>query len=77
MAYFSLLEGAVSSVDDFATMAITKSPKDYSLRISLTHPEMNDVLFQQINAVNNACHIIVEYSKSVKKGNLYFKIILE
>lgn len=77
VVYFSLLSGAVSSVDDFSYMNVTKSPTGYYIRVSMSHPEMTNVLFDQINALNNALHIRVDYSKSAKKANLFFKIVLE
>lgn len=77
VAYFSLLSGAISSVDDFSYLSITKSPGGYYMRVSLSKPEMTDVLFSQINALNNNLKLRVEYSKSAKKANLFFKITLE
>lgn len=74
--YFNLLQVAIQSVDDFYYLSISKAPKAYNIRISLTQTGLVDSLISQINNLNNALKLKVEWSKSSKSGNIYFKINL-
>ncbi len=73
-AYFTMLRGAIDSVDNFYVLDVTKNPNGYSIRISLSTPNMENVLISQLNNLNNSLFLRVEYSKSVKKGNVFFQI---
>lgn len=77
VAYFTMLEGAISSVDRHYYLSITSTPTAYNIRITLSAPEMVNSLILQLNTMNNALGIHLEYSKSVKKGNIFFKLNLE
>lgn len=74
--YFKLLEGVVESVDKFCYFVITRNPEYYSFRIS-TSQRIIDPLIKQINIFNTFNGLRVHYSKSIKSGNLFFKINLE
>lgn len=74
--YFSLLRTAIQSVDDFYYLSIVRAPQAYNIRISLTQTGLVDTLIAQINNLNNLLQLRVEYSKSAKSGNIYFKINL-
>lgn len=76
-SYFAMLKGAIASVDHLYYMSVTRAPTAYLIRISLSTENMINSLISQINSLNNALHIHVEYSKSAKKGNLFFKVFLE
>lgn len=71
--YFNLLASVVENVDKHSYFVITKNPKDYSFRIS-TSNRIIEPLIKQINIYNNSCRIKAEFSKSIKSGNIYFRI---
>lgn len=68
-AYFSLLEGIVNSVDQYSTMAITKSPETYHFRISPSSPKLINLLIEQLISMNKCMGIMLNFSKSVKSAS--------
>lgn len=73
--YFNLLASVVENVDKHSYFVITKNPHDYSFRIS-TSSRIIEPLIKQINIFNNSSGITVNFSKSIKSGNVFFKIQL-
>lgn len=71
--YFELLASVVENVDDSGYFVIDKGPAFYTCRISTTQHVVNP-LIKQINIFNTSYGLRVEYSKSIKTGNIFFKI---
>jgi len=67
-AYFSLLEGAINSVDEFSTMTVRKNPTNYQFRIALSSGIYITNLMKVLNDLHNMLNINVEYSKSIKSS---------
>lgn len=72
--YFHMLMGIIESVEDAYYLSITRTPGSYKIRISLSDPELTNVLVQQLNNLNNAMHLKVDFGKSMKKSNIFFAI---
>ncbi len=68
LAYFSLIEGLIASVDTNAFLEIRHSPIHYSFRISPSFPSCLNSLVEQINALHNLLGIKVEWGKSLKNA---------
>lgn len=75
--YFVLLQNIIHSIDSYAYITFIKNPDSYIVRISLLKSGRTNDLIKQLNYFNSACHLIVEYGKSLKAGNLFFKINLD
>lgn len=73
--YFKLLETTINAVDIFAIIRVDKSINSYNIRTSLSKQNLVDVCINQINSLNNAMGIKVEFGKSFKKNtNIFFKL---
>ncbi len=76
-AYFSHLEGVISSVDELSILEIRKNHSSYSFRIAPSLPKYNEMLLQEILKFHNMFHIQLDISKSIKSSaTLNFNIYL-
>jgi hypothetical protein len=76
-AYFSHLSAVVESVDEYASIQITKSSNKISIRIAPSHPKYNDMLLEEILKLHNIFKIKLSLSKSIKSSaSLTFSIEL-
>lgn len=77
-AYFAHLEGILSSIDEYATLEITKSPSSYSFRLVPSVPKYNNLLLEELFKFHNMFKIKMNMSKSIKSSaTINFKINLE
>jgi len=77
IAYFAHLEGVLSSVDELASLQITKTQESYTFRLAPSLPKYNNLLLQEIFKLHNIYGIRLEVSKSIKStGTIVFKINL-
>jgi len=77
-AYFAHLEGVLDSVDELASLEITKSPTAYKFRLAPSLPKYNDMLLQEILKLHNIFQIRLNLSKSIKtSGTINFDISLD
>ena len=65
-SYISLLEGAVSAVDEYSRMVITRFSFDFHFRIVPSEGVFLNDIVKEVLKVNNLVGIKVEMSKSVK-----------
>lgn len=72
--YFILLQNIIHSIDSYAYATFIKNPDSYIVRISLLKAGRTNDLVKQLNTYNNACNLKVSYGKSLKAGNIFFKI---
>ena len=73
--YFKILESTIRSTDKFAIIVVDKSTLSYNIRVSLSLQNLVNVTINQINNLNNALGIKVDFGKSLKKTtNIFFKI---
>lgn len=78
LAYFSHLEGIISSVDELSTLEITKNPLSYHFRLAPSLPKYNDMLLEEILKLHNMFQIRLNLSKSIKSSaTIVFEINLE
>lgn len=76
--YFAHLEGVISSVDEYASLEITKAPDKIQFRIAPSLPKYNNMLLEEIIKLNNQFHIRLDLSKSIKSsGTISFNIDLQ
>jgi hypothetical protein len=77
LAYFSHIEGVISSVDELAILEITKNPHSYHFRLAPSLPKYNDMLLQELLKFHNLLKIKLLLSKSIKtSGTITFEITL-
>lgn len=77
-AYFSHLEGIISSIDELSSMEITRNPASYMFRIATSLPKYNDMLLQEILKFHNLFQIRLNLSKSIKtSATIVFEINLD
>lgn len=76
-AYFSLMEAAISSVDDLATLSIRKEVADWKFRVTPSNPRYIEMLIHEITELNNIFKLRVIFSKSIKSSlTIQFNISL-
>jgi len=77
ITYFAHLEGVLSSVDELASLQITKTQESYTFRLAPSLPKYNNLLLEEIFKLHNIFNIRLEVSKSIKStGTIVFKINL-
>jgi len=75
--YFANLIGVIESVDEYASLEITKAPEAYHFRLAPSLPKYNNMLLEEILKLNNRFHIRLDISKSIKSsGTINFNIDL-
>jgi len=78
MAYFAHLEGILSSIDELASLEITKNPYSYHFRLAPSLPKYNPLLLEEILKLHNIFQIKLNLSKSIKtSGTIVFEINLD
>lgn len=74
-AYFSLLQAAVESIDEYSNVIVSRGPESYIFRLSPSHPMYIDSLIDAIIKLNTLLKIHVNFSKSMKNScNISFSI---
>lgn len=77
LAYFAHLEGIVASVDELATLEITRNPNSYHFRLAPSVPKYNDMLLEELLKFHNLLQIHLDLSKSIKSSaTIVFDITL-
>lgn len=73
--YFANLVGVIESVDEFASLEITKAPESYHFRLAPSLPKYNNMLLEEILKLHNRFNIRLDISKSIKSsGTINFNI---
>jgi hypothetical protein len=67
--YLAQLEGVVSSVDEFASLEITKVPEAYKFRLAPSLPKYTNMLLREILNFHNMFDIRVDLGKSIKTSS--------
>jgi hypothetical protein len=68
IAYFAHLTGIIDSVDELATLEITRNPNSYHFRLAPSIPRYNDMLLEEILKFHNLLQIHLDLSKSIKSS---------
>lgn len=75
--YFAYLTAIIESVDEYASLQITKSPNKVNIRLASSLPKYNELLLQEILKLHNMFQIHLDLSKSIKtSGSISFSINL-
>ena len=70
--YFAHLEGVISSVDELASVQITKNPHSYVFRIATSVPMYTQPLLQELLKFHNLYKIKLNLSKSIRTSSTIF-----
>lgn len=77
IAYMSLLEGIINSVDENSCMEVRHTPHSYMFRVSPSIPFHINSLVEEVNKLHTLLNIRIEYGKSLKNaGVMSFSIEL-
>lgn len=77
IAYFAHLTGIIDSVDELATLEITRNPNSYHFRLAPSIPMYNDMLLEELLKFHNLLQIHLDLSKSIKSSaTIVFDITL-
>ena len=68
IAYFAHLQGIIDSVDELATLEITRNPNSYHFRLAPSIPKYNDMLLEELLKFHNLLQIHLDLSKSIKSS---------
>jgi len=68
LAYFAHLQGIIDSVDELATLEITRNPNSYHFRLAPSIPMYNDMLLEELLKFHNLLQIHLDLSKSIKSS---------
>ena len=73
--YFDHLIGFIESIDELASLQISKLKEGYLFRLSPSLPKYNNMLIQEILKLHNLYNIHIDLSKSIKTSAVIsFKI---
>ena len=73
--FLAHLNGVLSSVDEFASMEIVKTPSAYHFRIAPSHPKYSQPLLQEVLKFSNMYNMKLTLSKSIRRlGTIVFDI---
>ena len=67
--YLAQLEGVISSVDEYASLEITKAPESYHFRLAPSLPKYTNMLLQEVLKFHNMFSIRLDLSKSIKTSS--------
>jgi hypothetical protein len=77
LAYFAHLQGIIDSVDELATLEITRNPNSYHFRLAPSIPRYNEMLLEELLKFHNLLQIHLDLSKSIKSSaTIVFDITL-
>jgi hypothetical protein len=78
LVYLGHLEGIIDSVDELATMEVTKLAYSYKFRIAPSLPKYMPMLLEEILKFHNMFRIKLDLSKSMKTSStIMFEITLD
>ena len=69
LVYLAHLEGVIDSVDELATMEVTKMGYSYKFRIAPSLPKYIPMLLEEILKFHNMFRIKLDLSKSMKTSS--------
>lgn len=76
--YFAHLEGILSSVDEYCSLQITRTPSGFNFRLAPSLPLYTNLIIEELIKYHNLLGIRLDFSKSMKtSATINFKISLE
>ena len=70
MNYFNLLKGILESVDELASLEVSKMPTTYNFRLIPSMPKYTNTLIQELTKLHNLFHLKLDLSKSIKSSSV-------
>ena len=68
--YFSLLRASVESVDEYASLEVSRMPTTYNFRLIPSMPKYTNTLIQELTKLHNLFHLKLDLSKSIKSSSV-------
>ena len=68
--YFSLLRASVESVDEYASLEVSRMPESYNFRLIPSMPKYTNTLIQELTKLHNLLHLKMDISKSIKSTSV-------
>ncbi len=66
--YFAALQGVIESVDELASLEITKTPKTYLFRLIPSLPKYTNMIIEELIKFHNLLGIRLDMGKSIKSS---------
>jgi hypothetical protein len=66
--YFASLQGVIESVDELASLEITKTPKNYLFRLIPSLPKYTNLIIEELIKFHNLLGIRLNMGKSIKSS---------
>lgn len=70
MNYFNLLKGILESVDELASLEVSKMPESYNFRIIPSMPKYTNMIIQELTKLHNLFHLKMVIGKSIKTSSV-------
>lgn len=67
--YLAQLEGIISSVDEYASLEVTRAPEAYHFRLVPSLPKYTNMLLQEVLKFHTMFNIRLDLSKSIKTSS--------
>jgi len=73
--YYQLLDSAITSVDEYSSTVVTKTPSSIKVRVVPSKPKNTELLLKQILELHNLLQLKLSLSKSMKSSaNINFSL---
>jgi len=67
--FLAMLQGIIESIDEYASLEITKVPEAYKFRLAPSLPVYTNMLLQEILKFHNMFSIRIDLGKSIKTSS--------
>ena len=68
--YFQLLTGVLESVDELASLEVSKMPSSLNFRLIPSMPKYTNTIIQELTKLHNLLHLKMNISKSIKSSSV-------
>lgn len=73
--FLSLIRAAIESVDEYASLEVSKFPESYDFRLIPSVPKYTNTIIQEITKLHNLFNFHLEMGKSIKSSSvIQFKL---
>ena len=73
--FLSLIKAAIESVDEYASLEVSKFPESYDFRLIPSVPKYTNTIIKELTKLHNLLHLKMDISKSIKSTSvIQFKL---
>ena len=73
--FLSLIRAAIESVDEYASLEVSKFPESYNFRLIPSVPKYTNTIIKELTKLHNLLHLKMDISKSIKSTSvIQFKL---